>query len=73
MNFNQRWFGDRVDIEERFAPGEQVQILVPNDVGAEAEVNTIVCYTRNNCWRIREPKHNTTVDIDGKYLEKIKR
>lgn len=71
MSFQQRWFGDRVDIEEEFAPGDKVQILVPNDVGAPAEVNTIVCYTRNGCWRIREPKHNTTVDIGHQYLHKL--
>lgn len=72
MDFNQRWFGDRVDIEEAFAPGDIVHVSVPNDVGYPEEDATIVCYTRNNCWRIREPKHNTTVDIDGKYIAKVK-
>jgi len=56
--------------EGRFTPGDIVTVVSPNDVGHPAEDVTIVGYTRCGSWRIREHTHGTTVDIDGRYLNK---
>lgn len=61
------------DVRTRFAPGEQVRVTPMSYdtfhkvyVPAPEFVGTVVGYTRNGSYRVREPQHNTTCDYDAR-------
>ncbi|MEU3640973.1 hypothetical protein AB0H23_32710 [Streptomyces albogriseolus] len=60
------------DVRTRFAPGEQVRVTPMSYdtfhevfIPAPDFIATVVGYTRNGSYRVREPDHNTTCDYDA--------